>query len=63
MKPNRIIRHGPPNEYDQASQGSECWIITDMGADIYLQKSPDEEKPDWMYMQTIKPEDIDWTDI
>ena len=53
-KPNRITRHGPPNEYDQAEIGTECYVITDKGFDLYIQKSSDEEIPDWFLVGSVE---------
>ncbi len=46
-----IIRHGPPNQYDHAEQGTICKIVgTDGCYDIYKQTNPDDSHPTWVRM-------------
>lgn len=46
-----IIRNGPPNNYDHAPQGTICKVmINDQCHERYVQRSSDEEKPEWDYL-------------
>lgn len=46
-----IIRHGHPNQYDHAKQGTICKVIDFDGSyDIFKQTGPDESNPIWIRM-------------
>jgi hypothetical protein len=46
-----IVRHGPPNKYDHAEQGTICKVIGPDGYyDIYRQTNPDDSNPIWVRM-------------
>jgi hypothetical protein len=44
-----IIRHGPPNQYDHAEQGTICKVLDSDGRwDIYKQQNKNESQPVWV---------------
>jgi len=45
--PQKITRHGIPNDMDQLPQGSICTVITDYIEAVYKQMSEDSEHPRW----------------
>lgn len=47
MKPQILIRHSPPNQYDQAVYGTKCKVVGYQVVDWYVQKSLDEDNPKW----------------
>lgn len=51
--PKRIKRHGMPSALDTAPFGTECIIKKDDDFTIYLQMSPNEEKPNWQLVGTF----------
>lgn len=43
-----LQRYSAPNQYDHAPQGTLCKVLVDQSRwEIYIQKSPDEEHPQW----------------
>lgn len=57
----RILkRKSPPNFYDQAPQNSHCYVtINEYLVDVYIQRSLDEETPEWDLLGTYKINDLD----
>jgi len=45
-----LQRLSPPNQYDQAEQGTECIVTEGPVKLLYIQKCPDETNPCWMLM-------------
>jgi hypothetical protein len=43
-----ITRHSPPNEMDQLPFNTECVVTCDGKEEIYVQKSEDDRKPNWV---------------
>jgi len=55
--PTRLVRHSAPNKFDQAPLGTECVVMKENGKiDLYIQKSSDENNPEWMFMDSIEHE-------
>lgn len=51
-----IVRHSFPNKYDQAPCGTLCHVYIDESTyEVYKQMSSNEERPDWVYLETITP--------
>jgi len=47
---NILVRHAPPNEFDQLPIGTQCHVcIKDNEYEVYIQRSKDEEKPVWEF--------------
>ena len=58
MPVEKLVRHGKPGKYDQASYGAQCKVIDNKGFDLYIQRSNKEDEPDWEYIGSF-PHDAD----
>ena len=47
-----LIRHGEPNNYDIADEGTEIQIIGKTDYTLYRQNSKNPEKPNWELIGT-----------
>ena len=60
VHPNKIllIRHSPPNQYDEATFNTECQVIDGEQYHLYRQVSKNEYKPQWEFIGTYKRESL-----
>ena len=50
---DNLVRHSAPNKYDQAPFGTKCYVyVTDVEREVYIQRSKQENDPNWEYALT-----------
>lgn len=59
----QIVRHGEPNQYDEANYGAQCKVFKGEEFDLYVQTSNTEYEPKWDFVgrfpNVTKQKDID----
>lgn len=54
MEEQVLLRKSPPHIYDHAPQGTLCKVeSSDYTYKLYVQKSADEENPDWQELDLM----------